>query len=175
MNDDEQLRYPVGRFAPQETYTAEDVLYFIKRIEKLPHEVEAIAKALTAKQLDTPYRPDGWTARQVIHHLADSHLNAFIRTKWTLTEDVPTIKAYDEKAWAQTPETKLDPAISIALLKALHSKWTALLSRLQPHELAREFMHPESKKLVSLNRNVALYAWHGEHHCGHLKIVAAIS
>jgi len=99
-------------------------------------------------------------------------MNAYIRTKWSLTEETPTIKAYNEKAWAETPETKLDPAISIELLKALHVKWTALLKRIDPNDFGRAFVHPDTKKIIRIDRLIALYAWHGEHHYGHLKIVS---
>ena len=104
--------------------------------------------------------------------MADSHMNAYIRFKWSLTESTPTIKAYNEKAWAETPETKLDPVISIELLKALHAKWSALLRRLAPADFQKEFLHPDTKKNMRLDRMTAMYAWHGEHHFGHLKIVA---
>lgn len=172
-NDDEHLRYPVGRFAPKDAYTTEEIQQFIAQIEKLPKEVEKIVNSLTVKQLDTPYREGGWTARQVIHHMADSHMNAYIRFKWTLTEETPLIKAYDEKAWAETPETKLDPVLSIELLKALHAKWTKLMKRLEPADLKKSFIHPDTKKHVSIERLMATYSWHGQHHCGHLKIVAS--
>ena len=173
MNNDDALRYPIGKFSIQDTYTPEEINTNIGRIESLPAKLEELAKSLSAKQLETPYREDGWTARQVIHHLSDSHLNAYIRTKWTLTEETPLIKAYEEKKWALTPETKLDPSISITLLKALHAKWTALLRTLNADDLQKAFVHPETKKQVKLERQIALYAWHGEHHLGHLKIIAS--
>ena len=172
MNSDEQLRYPIGKFSPQDSYNSHEVLENIKRIETLPSRVESLIKNFSAAALDTPYREGGWTARQVLHHLADSHMNAYIRCKWTMTEGTPTIKAYDEKAWAETPETKLDPVISINMLKALHIKWTALLKLLKPEDLQKEFFHPDNKKHVRLDRQIALYAWHGDHHLGHLEIIA---
>lgn len=171
MNNDE-LRYPVGKFAPQNSYLTEDVKSNIERIERIPEEVEKLVRTFGTNLWETPYREGGWTARQVVHHMADSHLNAYIRFKWTLTESTPIIKAYDEKAWAETPETKLDPAISISFLKALHIKWTALLTLLSADDLKKEFIHPDTKKHMPLDRLIALYAWHGEHHLGHLKIVA---
>lgn len=173
MNNDDALRYPIGKFAAQASYTSAEIKLNISRIESLPAQVEEIAKSLSAKQLETPYREGGWNARQVLHHISDSHLNAFIRTKWTLTEETPLIKAYNEKDWALTAETKFDPAISIALLKALHAKWTALLYTLSAEDLQKAFVHPETKKEVSLERQIATYAWHGEHHLGHLKIIAS--
>jgi hypothetical protein len=172
MNNDELLRYPIGKFTAKDTYSTNELLLCIERIENLPRDVEKVVNSMTVKQLDTAYREGGWTARQVVHHMADSHLNAYIRLKWSLTESTPTIKAYDEKAWAQTPETKLDPVISIELLKALHVKWTALLRRLQPTDFQKQFLHPETNKHMRLDRITAMYAWHGEHHFGHLKIVA---
>ena len=172
MNNDDLLRYPIGKFTARDSYSTEELNEFIGRIENLPREVEKVINAMTVKQLDTPYREGGWTARQVVHHMADSHMNAYIRFKWAITESTPTIKAYDEKAWAQTPETKLDPVISIELLKALHAKWSAMLRRLAPGDFQKEFMHPETKKFMRLDRLTAMYAWHGEHHFGHLKIVA---
>lgn len=172
MNNDDLLRYPIGKFTARDSYSAEELMDFIGRIENLPREIEKVINTMTVKQLDTPYREGGWTARQVVHHMADSHVNAYIRFKWAITESTPTIKAYDEKAWAETPETKLDPVISIELLKALHAKWSALLRRLAPADFQKEFMHPETKKYMRLDRLTAMYAWHGEHHFGHLKIVA---
>lgn len=169
---DEALRYPIGKFSPKENYTHEDIKNNINRIEALPEKVETLVRSFSQKQYDTHYREGGWTARQVIHHLADSHMNAYIRLKWTLTEETPTIKAYDEKLWAETPEINLDPAISIALLKPLHLKWAALFRSLGPSDLEKAFIHPETKKHVRLDRLTALYAWHGEHHLGHLKIIA---
>lgn len=173
MSNDEQLRYPIGRFTAQESYSAADVSANIKRITAVPASIEVLYKELAAaSKLDMPYRAGGWTARQVLHHIPESHMNAFIRFKWTLTEDTPTIKAYDEAAWAQTPDVQADPAASVALLKVLHAKWNLLLEQLQPEHLGRRYFHPESKKHVRLDQAIASYAWHGEHHAGHLKIVA---
>jgi hypothetical protein len=162
-------RYPIGKFQPQESYTAEETDAFITRIEALPAKLEAAIKGMTEQQLDTPYRDGGWTVRQVIHHVPDSHMNSYIRIKWTLTEDTPIIKAYDEKGWAVTPETKLPPDISINFLKALHVKWTTLLRQLAPADLKREYIHPDNPdKKVPLSRLVHLYAWHGDHHLAHI-------
>ncbi len=170
-NSEEALRYPIGKFSPKESYLTEDIQANIARIEALPYKIEGITKKLTAKQLDTPYRDGGWSARQVIHHVSDSHLNALIRIKWTLTENTPLIKAYDEKSWAETPEVSLDPMMSVELLKALHVKLVSLLKLIKPDDLKKQFLHPETNKHVPLDRMIALYAWHGEHHVGHLEII----
>ena len=168
---DERLQYPIGKFSPQESYTADEIASLIQSIENVPGKIEAVFKTLSPKQLDTPYRPGGWTARQVLHHIPDSHLNAYIRFKWSLTENTPTIKAYNEKAWAETYDAKLDPGLSVALLKALHAKWVTLLRALTQEDLQKSFVHPETGKNIRLDRLIALYAWHGEHHLGHLKLV----
>lgn len=168
---DEHLRHPVGKFQPKDSYTAEEIKNFISAIEAAPEKISETFTKLTSKQLDTPYREGGWTARQVLHHLADSHMHAYIRFKWTLTEDSPTIKAYSEKLWAETYEIKQDPALSVNLLKALHPKWITLLRSLQPSDFAKYFVHPETGKQVRLDRLTATYAWHGEHHLGHLKLI----
>jgi hypothetical protein len=171
MNNDVTLQYPIGKFIPQDTYSTDDIQLNIRRIESLPAKIEAIAVNLSETQLDTPYREGGWTIRQVLHHLPDSHMNAYIRFKWTLTENTPLIKAYDEKAWAETPDALQHPAASVNLLKALHVKWSTLLNNLNEDDLKKEFIHPETKKHVSIARLIALYAWHGEHHLGHIEIV----
>ena len=171
MND-EALRYPIGRFTPQESYTKQELDQCIGRIQSLPGRIETLINNFSQKQFDTVYRDGGWTARQVVHHVSDSHMNAYIRFKWALTETTPTIKAYDEKLWAETPDVKLDPKISLNILKALHPKWTALLSSMTAEDLKKEYIHPETKKINRLDRIVAMYAWHGDHHLGHLKIVA---
>jgi len=162
------LRYPIGKFSPQESYSSVDLQNLINKIESLPTRLDAAIASLSKEQLDTPYREGGWTVRQVLHHVPDSHMNAYIRFKWTLTEETPLIKAYNEKAWAETPETSADPTISLNFLKALHAKWVVLLRQLKPDQLKREFIHPETKKNVPLDRLIALYAWHGDHHLAHI-------
>lgn len=162
---DDLLRYPIGKFTPQEAaQTAEQLNSFIERIESLPEKVSKAAFGLSEAQLDTPYREGGWTVRQVLHHLPDSHMNAYIRFKWMLTEETPTIKAYDEKLWAETAETRATPELSITLLKALHAKWVFLLKALTEEDLKRQFFHPESRKYVRMDNLVGSYAWHGDHH-----------
>ena len=166
---EEELRYPIGKFTPKENYTAAELQQFIQRIDTLPARIEAAARTLTPAQLETPYREGGWTLRQVLHHIPESHMNAYVRFKWTLTEDTPTIKAYNEKEWARTPEIALvDPMISINLLKALHVRWVALLKNLGPNDLQRQYLHPDTQKLNRLDKVMGMYAWHGDHHLGHI-------
>ncbi|NOT73835.1 MAG: putative metal-dependent hydrolase [Cyclobacteriaceae bacterium] len=161
-------RYPIGKFEPKESYSMEDVSKNIDRIASLPAKLENAVRGLNDAQLDTPYRDGGWTVRQVVHHVADSHMNAYIRYKWTLTEDNPVIKAYFEKEWAVTPETSAPIALSLPLIHSLHSKWIVLLKGLKKEDLRKEFTHPETKKQVPLDRLTATYAWHGEHHLAHI-------
>jgi DinB superfamily len=165
---DDILRYPIGKFTSQESHTSEEIGHFISRIESFPEKLESAIQGLSTQQLDTPYRDGGWTVRQVIHHLADSHMHAYIRFKWTLTEDSPVIKAYREKLWAETPEMKADPIISLNLLKALHTKWIILLRQLSANDLQKEFIHPETQKRIRLHNLMGTYAWHGEHHLAHI-------
>jgi hypothetical protein len=164
----EDLRYPIGKFSSKDSYSAEEIPGFISRIEHLPGKVESAVAQLSKQQLDTPYRDGGWTVRQLLHHIPDSHLNAYVRTKWTLTENAPTIKAYNEKMWAETPETTADPSISLNLLKALHIKWVVLLKQLNAKDLEKHFVHPETGKSVKLNTMISMYAWHGDHHLAHI-------
>ena len=171
MENDDQLRYPAGRFSPGQQYTFEELQVLIDKIAGFPSRLQLAVDAITPQQMDTRYREGGWTLRQVIHHLSDSHMNAYIRLKWTLTENKPTIKAYDEKRWAETVEIKEDPQISVALLSKLHAKWVRLLKGLSPEDFERGYVHPESGKFYTLAHQVALYAWHGDHHLGHLRLV----
>ncbi len=166
----EQLRYPKGRFQRPLSPGQQHIDQWISQIETLPSRFRQIAEPLNEEQLDTPYRPDGWTLRQVIHHVPDSHMNGYIRFKWALTEDKPTIKAYNEVAWAGLSDYHSLPAkASLQLLEALHARWVPLLRGLTAADLKRTFIHPEYGKEVSLDANIALYAWHGDHHLGHLE------
>lgn len=130
-------RYLIGKFTPQPSHTVSEIATCIEQIRLLPLKLEAAIAGLTDIQLDTPYRDGGWTIRQLIHHVADSHMNAYIRIKWTITEATPTIKAYNEKLWAETPEMSLPPSVSLTLIHALHHKFTLLLESLQPEELQK--------------------------------------
>ncbi len=172
MNDLASRQYPIGDFSPKDVYTSEEREGFIKSIETLPGRIEKLVESFTPTQWETTYREGGWTARQVVHHVADSHMNAYIRVKWALTEDTPLIKAYDEKAWAMTPEVSADTSLSLKLLRALHAKWVTLLRSIPESQLNRAFIHPATKKQNSIERMIALYSWHGEHHLAHLKLIA---
>ncbi|MFY0651097.1 MAG: putative metal-dependent hydrolase [Cyclobacteriaceae bacterium] len=165
----EQLRYPIGKFSRPESIKQEDIDSYIKTIEALPNKLIHAVYGMMEEQLDTQYRPEGWTIRQVVHHLADSHLNSYIRFKWALTEDKPTIKAYDEKLWADLPDASSGPIeVSLKLLEALHARWAMVLKNMSEDDLNKTFVHPESGQEVRLDVNVALYAWHCEHHYAHI-------
>ena len=162
------LRYPIGDFQFSGTFTDQDRKRAIGIIESTPAKMRAAVKGLKEKQLDTPYRPGGWTVREVVHHVPDSHLNAYIRFKLALTEDVPTIKAYDEQLWAKLEDSKSTPIeTSLTLLESLHSRMTILLRSLKPSDFARKFNHPERGQMT-VDSLLALYAWHGPHHVAHI-------
>ncbi len=166
------LKYPIGLYSPPKVIVQSHIDAWIAQIESLPERLITIIENITDEQLDTPYRPNGWTVRQVIHHIPDSHVNSYIRFKWTLTEDNPTIKAYNEVAWAELYDTKDEPIqVSIDFLKAVHAKLACVLKRLSDDQLKRTFVHPESGKQIPLDWNIGLYAWHGEHHLAHVKSV----
>lgn len=162
------LRYPIGRFHAPETIGPQDLQDAIDAIAALPQDLRTAIRGLNQAQLDTPYRPDGWTVRQVVHHVADSHINSYIRFRLALTEDGPAIPAYDEKAWAElTDAERGDPELSLNLLDFLHRRWTMLLRSLTEIEWQKTFKHPE-RGSVRLDNNALLYAWHGRHHVAHI-------
>ena len=162
------LRYPVGRYDVKGEVSAEERARYVEEIAAAPPQLRVAVAGLTAEQLDTPYRPDGWTVRQVVHHVADSHLNSYVRFRLALTEDEPTIKPYEEALWAELTDAKSAPVeTSLALLEPLHERWVILLRSLSDADFARAFRHP-ALGVVSLDRNVGLYAWHGRHHIAHI-------
>ncbi len=162
------LRYPIGEFAYEGPTTPEQRQELLHHIEQAPGRLRAAVKGLSEQQLDTPYRPEGWTVRQVAHHVPDSHLNAYVRFKLALTEEEPTIKPYAEDRWARLADTQATPVeVSLALLDSLHDRWVRLMRSFQPDDWKRTFHHPE-RGVVSLEMNLAIYAWHGRHHVAHI-------
>ncbi len=161
-------RYPIGRFTPDQNPTPEIRARHIGEIAAQPARMRQATSGLTPQQLNTPYREGGWTLRQVIHHVPDSHLNAYIRCKLALTEDTPTIKPYDEAAWARLKDSELTPIeVSLSLFDAVHARWVTLLRSLKPEDFQRQFNHPESGTRT-VDWLVALYDWHGNHHVAHI-------
>lgn len=167
--DLEKLKYPTGKYISPEKIKKSEVKRWIREIDKLPKRLKDAVKNLTEEQLDTPYRDGGWTVRQVIHHLADSHLNSQARFRLALTEDNPTIKPYLESKWAELSDAKTAPVkYSLDLLRNLHKRWVMLLKTLDKDQLKRTFFHPEHQKNVSLEATIGLYAWHCNHHLAHI-------
>jgi uncharacterized damage-inducible protein DinB len=162
------LQYPVGRFDWSMKPGEAERRRAIDEIAGLPEAMRKAVRGLSEEQLDTAYRPGGWTVRQVAHHVPDSHLNAYVRFKLALTEDRPTIKPYDEARWAELPDTVHTPiGISLALLDALHERWVVLLQSIEPQDFARKFVHPEGGEM-DLAKVLSHYAWHGRHHVAHI-------
>ncbi len=167
------LRFPLGEFVPPSVITEAQRAAWIAAIAKLPEDLSAVVSPLDEAWLERPYRPGGWTVQQVVHHLADSHMNSLVRFKWALTEEQPTIKAYDEKAWAECPDRAAWPvSATLGFLAALHERWVALLSGMSPSDWRRGFVHPESGP-ITLDVNLGVYAWHGRHHLAHITSLLA--
>jgi uncharacterized damage-inducible protein DinB len=162
------LCYPLGRFSPDPTPTPQTRKRHTDQIAGLPSRMRQAVAGLQEGQLETPYREGGWTVRQVVHHVPDSHLNAYIRFKWALTEDAPTIKPYDETAWATLKDSALTPVeVSLTLLDSLHARWTVLLQSLSEQDFQRKFTHPDSGP-HDVDWLLQLYSWHGDHHVAHI-------
>ncbi len=160
-------RYPIGKFEAPKTIAPELRAEWIKQIADCPANLHKAVEGLADTQLDTRYREAGWTLRQVVHHVPDSHMNAYIRFKLALTENEPAIKPYNEHAWASLPDSKLPVEISLQLLAALHDRWVSLLRALTEADFHKTFLHPE-RGLSTLERTLGLYAWHGRHHTAHI-------
>jgi uncharacterized damage-inducible protein DinB len=161
-------RYPIGRFDARATTSDAELPGLIDQIAAAPAALRAAVDGLDERQLETPYREGGWTVRQVVHHVPDSHMNALIRFKLGLTEDAPTIKTYDEKAWAELADARETPiVVSLALLDAVHDRWLRVLRAMQPADFDRPLRHPEWGD-VDLRMVTRLYAWHGRHHVAHI-------
>ena len=162
------LRYPTGTFQPVETPLSPAVRFsFVADLASAPAAFRDAVRDLNPEQLATPYRPGGWNVAQTVHHVADSHMNSYIRFKLALTEDEPTIKPYDEAAWAELADSSLPVDVSIQLLDMLHRRWVTLLQSMKLEEWKRSFRHPE-RGLMDLDQTLALYAWHGKHHAAHI-------
>jgi hypothetical protein len=176
MTDLEQLRYPVGKFEwPKSPPDPATRRVHIKTIEDTPARLRSLVGGLSDAQLDTPYRPGGWTVRQVIHHVPDSHMNAYVRMKLAVTEDAPAIRVYEEQLWAELPEAKTGPVdMSLVLLEALHRRWVMFQNNLTDAQFARTFTHPQWGS-VTVGEAVAMYAWHCRHHTAHVQLVQAQS
>ncbi len=170
---DEALSYPIGRFKKPATFDRTTRIALIDALGRLPAEMRAAVGGLTDAQLDTPYRSGGWTVRQVVHHVADSHMNAYIRMKLAATEDAPAIRTYEEALWAELPEAKTAPiGMSLDLLDALHRRWVAFLLALPEPAFARPFVHPDWGA-VPIDLGLAQYVWHGKHHTAHITTASA--
>jgi len=161
-------RYPIGKFSFDGTLTPDQKKQYLQDIEETPTRLRAAVCGLSDQQVNTPYRDGGWTVRQLTHHVPDSHMNAYIRFKLALTEDEPTIRPYMEDRWAELPESKQAPVeLSLALLDSLHQRWTMVLKNISETDWKRNLRHPEMG-LLSLEKTLALYAWHGRHHTAHV-------
>ncbi|WP_235296075.1 YfiT family bacillithiol transferase [Portibacter marinus] len=164
----DKLRYPIGVHVVK-PFTPESKKEAIQTIAAFPKEVRKTCASLSEEELNRPYRPGGWTKRQVVHHCADSHMNAYIRFKWALTEDTPTIKAYNEKAWAEQPDYQSFIGPSMQLLDALHERWTLVLRNMTDDDFQRSYYHPERNAETNLGENLLHYQWHCKHHLAHIQ------
>jgi hypothetical protein len=165
----QNLKYPIGEFKIKQSITPDDIKWYINTIELFPAKIKQAVAGLTDEQLDTRYRPEGWTIRQVIHHVTDSHINSYTRFKLALTEDTPEILPYHEELWAELPEAKSGPLeLSIPLLEALHKRWTAMLKNISPPALKRRLYHPGTKTEMTIESLMSLYSWHCDHHLAHI-------
>lgn len=163
------MAYPIGRYREPETYDAASLNQWIGKIEAAPDWYDYSIENLDEPQLNTPYRPGGWTVNQVVHHVADSHMHAYARLKLALTEDAPVIKPYDEKQWARLSEEEGTPVnVSVTLIHALHRRWAATLRRMKTEDWTRSYFHPEQQRYVPLWVMTAMYAWHSRHHFEHI-------
>jgi hypothetical protein len=175
MDDLEPLRYPVGRLPRRAApLDARERAEMIAVIEQAPARFRALVAGLTDPQLDTPYRPGGWTIRQVVHHVPDSHVNAYVRMKLAVTEKDPAIRTYEEAQWAELPEAKTGPIeMSLALLDALHTRWTAFLRALPASDFGKAFVHPQWGR-VTVDESLVMYAWHCRHHAAHIELATRL-
>jgi hypothetical protein len=172
-SDDKALRYPIGSFKRADSFTPEERIAAVEGIRQLPHKLRSAVASFSEQQLETPYRPGGWTVRQLVHHVADSHMNAYSRVRLAMTEDWPVISAYQENLWAQLEDARTaDVSVSLNLLDALHLRWVGLLSSLTDSDWKRGYTHPENGR-QPLEQVAILYDWHGRHHTAHVTQLAA--
>jgi uncharacterized damage-inducible protein DinB len=170
MENLENLKYPIGKFTFASPNSSEQVKEWIQSLEDLPAKLKALVADFSEEQLNTPYRPEGWTVRQVVHHIADSHHHSYTRFKWALTEKEPLIKAYEEKNWSNLFDAQTAPIqMSLDYISALHAKLVFLLKGLSSEDIKKKFIHPEGNVAVTLEENIAKYAWHGNHHFAHIE------
>lgn len=165
----EKLKYPIGKPEIPEKISSENIQQWITDISELPGKLNKAVKPLSKEQLDTRYRPEGWSLKQLVHHIVDSHMSALLRFKWALTEDEPTIKAYNEKAFAELYDSKLAPVeISLDFISALHGRWVILLENMSNSDFEKTFVHPDTGHRFTLKESLAHYSWHSKHHYAHL-------
>ena len=166
----EQLRYPIGAMVLPDSITQQHISDWISTLEHLPLRLENLVKNLSYEQLETPYRPEGWTVRQVVHHIADSHHHSYTRFKWALSEERPLIKAYQEKDWSVLFDAQSGPIeLSLDYIRALHGKLVYMLKGLSPEDMERVYIHPDGNIPVTVAQNIGKYAWHGSHHLAHIE------
>lgn len=165
----DNLKYPIGKYLKPTVFTKEILETAIQVIKQFPEKIKTETSLLSDEQLDTPYRPDGWTIRQVVHHCADSHINAFIRIKMALTEERPTIKPYAEAKWAELADCKtLAIGSSLSIIENVHFRWGIILTSMSEKDFTRSFIHPEKGQELSLHESTGMYAWHCAHHLAHI-------
>lgn len=172
MNNEElaRLRYPIGQFEVPENIDNEQIKIWIDELETLPERIRKSVQELSEADLERPYRPGGWNLRQLVHHIADSHHHSYVRFKWALTEENPTIKPYDEKAWSELPDALTAPIhLSLDHLEIIHKKLVLLLKSLSQGQLQRTFVHPDTNQATTVAENIGRYAWHGNHHLAHIQ------
>ena len=168
--DLEKLKFPIGKFQKKDSISADDLETWIATIEAFPTKIKKLTSTLTVEELNWIYRPKGWSIKQVVHHCADSHINSFIRFKLALTEDVPTIKPYEEALWAElTDGNSNDISPSLQIIEGVHARWILLLKSFGEHELKRQFFHPGNLKIAYLEESIGVYAWHCNHHLAHIE------
>jgi uncharacterized damage-inducible protein DinB len=165
----ENLSYPIGRYEAPQMIDETHISTWIEDIANLPAKLRHTVQNLTPEQLDTPYRPGGWTVRQLVHHVADSHANAYIRFKLALTEDNPTIKPYLEAQWAELPDSAMEIELSLRLLESLHARWATILRSMTPPQFERTFFHPQHELSMPLYYALGMYSWHSRHHTAHVE------